>query len=261
MTDLEIPNIVTKIGNYAFFYCNNIKSVSIPNSVTFIGCNAFQYCTYLSNVTIPSSVTSIGNKAFDHCYALKNVTIPNSVTYFGESVFNYCYAISSLMITGDGEWLAGAIDCSPNYLYIDSKITAVHGIKINPKTHVYSYASTPPDCDENSFTNYSGTLHVPATSVAAYFVAEYWSNFGNIVGDAVEPHIKISSDSVEVNLGDQFKLTATITPENACPQTVTWRSTNPTIATVNSNGTVTAVSAGNCDIIVECISLVSTKKS
>ena len=312
VTDLVIPNTVTSIGDYAFYYCTGLTSVTIPNTVTAIGCDAFcgcdaltcvnitdiaawcsidfyqsysnplyfahhlymngaevtdliipgtvssignyafQYGNYITNLTIPNTVTSIGNQAFDHCYALKSVTIPNSVTTIGENAFNYCY-LSSLMITGEGEWQAGAIDCSPNYLYIDSRITAVKGIRINPKTHVYSYAATPPICDENSFTNYSGTLHVPAASLAAYFIADYWSNFGNIIGDAVEPSIKVSSDSLEVYLGDQFTLTASVTPANSTPQSIIWRSTNPTVAIVDSNGTVTAVGVGCCDIIVECI--------
>jgi hypothetical protein len=54
-------------------------------------------------------------------------------------------------------------------------------------SQVYCYAMTPPVCDANSFTDYSGTLHVPAESLAAYQAAPYWKNFANIVGDAVEP--------------------------------------------------------------------------
>ena len=53
-------------------------------------------------------------------------------------------------------------------------------------SHVYCYATTPPECDNNSFTDYSGTLHVPAASVTAYSTAPYWKNFTHIIGDAVE---------------------------------------------------------------------------
>jgi uncharacterized protein YjdB len=124
-------------------------------------------------------------------------------------------------------------------------------VKINPNFNIYCYATTPPICDANTFTNYSGTLHVPATSLAAYFTAEYWSNFTNIVGDAVEPEgIDINQVSVEVNLGNQISLTATVSPSNATPNNVNWRSTNTSIATVY-NGEVTAIGVGECDIIAE----------
>src|SRR5262245_2017510 len=50
---------VTSIGDTAFRFCNNLKSVTIPNSVTNIGAFACYSCPSLTNVTIPDSVTSI----------------------------------------------------------------------------------------------------------------------------------------------------------------------------------------------------------
>ena len=42
--DLVIPNSVTSIGNYAFYYCKFLTSVTIGNSVTSIGYCAFEDC-------------------------------------------------------------------------------------------------------------------------------------------------------------------------------------------------------------------------
>ena len=50
---------VTSIGNYAFYNCSGLTSVTIPNSVTSIGDDAFRGCSGLTSITIPNSVTTI----------------------------------------------------------------------------------------------------------------------------------------------------------------------------------------------------------
>lgn len=67
LTEVNIGNHVTTIGDYMFCGCTNITNVTIPNSVTSIGNNAFSGCTGLTSVTIPNSVTNIGNYAFSGC--------------------------------------------------------------------------------------------------------------------------------------------------------------------------------------------------
>ena len=88
--DLVIPNSVTSIGDYAFYDCSGLTSVTISNSVESIGDRAFYYCSGLTSVTIPNSVTSIGGDAFYGCSGLTSVTIPNSVTSIGEYTFSSC---------------------------------------------------------------------------------------------------------------------------------------------------------------------------
>jgi hypothetical protein len=62
-----ISQDIMSIGDFAFYYCTSLTSVTIPDSVTSIGKSAFEYCSSLTSVTIPDSVTSIGNYAFSGC--------------------------------------------------------------------------------------------------------------------------------------------------------------------------------------------------
>ncbi len=98
LTSVTIPNSVTSIGYRAFAYSNFLKSITIPDSVTNIGDGAFSDCTELTSITIGNSVTSIGNSAFWGCERLTSITIPNSVTNIGEYAFNYCSGLTSVTI-------------------------------------------------------------------------------------------------------------------------------------------------------------------
>jgi hypothetical protein len=104
----EIPNTVTNIGGYAFYYCF-LNNVTMGTNVTSIGVDAFAFssltnvtlsmnltriaeslfysCPYLTSISIPANVTSIGANAFVGA-ALNSVVIPNSVTNIGDAAFS-----------------------------------------------------------------------------------------------------------------------------------------------------------------------------
>ncbi|MEZ7761675.1 leucine-rich repeat protein [Prevotella nigrescens] len=68
-----LPPSITTIGEYAFYYCKNLKNVTIPNKVTKIEKAAFQLCDNLNTITFlcdnminPANIAQGGNdRAFD----------------------------------------------------------------------------------------------------------------------------------------------------------------------------------------------------
>ncbi len=67
ITSIELPNSITKIGDFAFFKCQQLTSVNIPEKVTTIGEAAFYFCENENlSITIPDSVTTIGKYAFQN---------------------------------------------------------------------------------------------------------------------------------------------------------------------------------------------------
>ncbi len=98
VTNLEIPDGVTSIADYAFAECDSFTSITIPDSVTSIGEGAFAGCSSLRSITIPDSVTSIGEGAFSRCSSLTSVTIPDGVTSIGDYAFYECLYLTNITI-------------------------------------------------------------------------------------------------------------------------------------------------------------------
>lgn len=95
ITDVTIGDMVTKIPDYAFHNCENLKNYNIPNSVTAIGDYAFYRCASIKgNLIIPNSVTTIGSSAFYLCFNLTDLTLPNSLTTIKNGAFCECTGLT-----------------------------------------------------------------------------------------------------------------------------------------------------------------------
>ena len=95
LTSLTIPSGVTSIGYRAFKGCSGLTSLTLSSGVTAIGKEAFYGCSGLTSLTIPSSVTEIGELAFEGCSGLTSMTIPSSVTSIGWGAFAECTGLTS----------------------------------------------------------------------------------------------------------------------------------------------------------------------
>lgn len=155
------------------------------------------------------------------------------------------------------EQLADGVYLDGTTLYICSGVTSLRDLQVNP-SEIYCYAIIPPACVSNTFTGYNATLHVPAAGMVSYFTALYWYNFNNILSDAIEPlSLTMNTSDAELEIGQQLSLSATVAPGDATPKTVYWSSSDSSVATVSSGGTVTAVAMGECDIFARCIDKVA----
>ncbi len=84
---------VTSIGDYAFYGCSNLSSISIADSVTAIGKETtysgygccFYDCDSLTEITIPKNVSVIAYNAFAGCNNLTAINVASGNTYFSSA--------------------------------------------------------------------------------------------------------------------------------------------------------------------------------
>ena len=116
ITSITIPDSVTKIGTYSFSGCL-IKNATCPafaflyianqdlqtvviTSGESIGNYTFYGCSRLVSITIPNSVTSIGDRAFSFCRSLTSINFQGTVEQWkrvlkGEEMF---YEVGSAVV-------------------------------------------------------------------------------------------------------------------------------------------------------------------
>ena len=105
LTSITIPDSVTNLGNYVFYSCDKLTSVTLGRGVENVGTGLFSgvsgefpdnyhpvsvsnYACGLTSIVIPDSVTNIGPSAFYNCSSLRSATVGKSVVSIGNSAFS-----------------------------------------------------------------------------------------------------------------------------------------------------------------------------
>ena len=260
LTSITLPEGVTSIGYSAFHYCSSLTAITLPEGVTSIGDGAFYKCTSLTAITLPEGVTSIGYRAFYNCISLKSITLPENskLTSIGWQAFEGCRSLTSITlpegVTSIGKWAFSGCTSLTTIVLPKSRISIGSKAFANCSelTDVYCNAETVPstetDAFEGSYIEYA-TLHVPASAIDDYKSSAPWSDFGNIVSlDAAITRITLSESSATLTEGETLVLTMTTTPEDADRNLITWSSSDPSVATVDNTGKVTAIAPGTTTI-------------
>lgn len=109
LKEITLPDTVTAIRSSAFYGCASLPSINLPEGLQTIENNAFYECKALTEITIPQNVTSIGSSAFDNCDALTSAVINGSGS-IGSFAFYDCDALTIITI-GDKVTSIGSQMC------------------------------------------------------------------------------------------------------------------------------------------------------
>ena len=119
--DYFVPDGTQIIGDFAFWLCKNLTSVTISPSVVTIGEYAFS-ATSLINLTLQNEkLISIGQGAFQACYDLISVfTTDESLQYVGDYAFSECHSLTAFYFPATVETIGeGAFEYCHSLDYIE----------------------------------------------------------------------------------------------------------------------------------------------
>ena len=224
ITAIVIGDGVTEIGNYAFYRLTNVSAVSLPESVTKIGDSAFRYCNGLTDVTLCSDVL-YGKSVFANCAGLQTVTVENGISLLPRETFQNCGELATLTLPGSVTLLNDAFAGTEIGTVTYAGTKAAFAALITD-TFVFDEVCCTADDATYPYTDFVQTV-IPVASIT------------------------LDQTVLGLACGQTAQLSATVLPQDATDQAVSWSSDNRAAVTVDENGNVTAVAVGVAEITAQ----------
>ena len=234
---VKLPNSVNTISRFSFYGCSSLSSINMPVNLNIIGQSAFEGCSSLpsadfhslqsiddrafygcsslQSVSLPDGITTIGSSAFVDCSSLATINLPNSITYIHESAFarsglksvKWPESLTLMldnMFSGCANLASVTLGTNLKYIYPGAFEDCTSIVEVN------SLNPTPPEFYTDRWTYgflgfmdaayQNAVLRVPVGSRSAYFRADHWINFDNIVEADFSGVENVASDRVSVTV-------------------------------------------------------------
>ena len=158
ITQINIPEGVTKIKNNTFDRCGDLETVNLPSGLTDIGEDAFYFCIKLETVNLPSDLRQIGREAFSNCQSLTNIAIPDSVRSIEKRAFEGNRSLTEISV-GEGN----AYYCSENGILYNKNKTTLMCYPCAKIGTSFSIPNTVTKIDTNALSNCENlvTISIP----------------------------------------------------------------------------------------------------
>ena len=230
---IEIPEGVTELPDGVFKNCLSLTEITLPSNLVSVGGGCFYNCKALTTVNVYADNLTIADRAFYSCESLETINSANPLQLssdisklgmefvgckslkavrvaggmIGSFAFDGCESLVSVGIAEGaktiGEYAFDGCTSLKRILLPASLQEIKHETFRNVVfEEITCLAVTPPSIRDNTFTDYSAHLCVPAESMAAYAAATGWKEFSNI-GDLTTSGVSaVANDGVSVAVCD-----------------------------------------------------------
>lgn len=288
LTSLALPKNLSSLSVGCFEKCINLQYVVVPTSVISfpydqdIGpYNPFKYSPVTVYVEQGSKADRFFNGYLDELQAsvvaggsltVKTVASVADPSAIDVGTLELIDAGKQVLVSGDFR-IGSYLDVQP--LTSGSAYNAFSAKAKGKAFRAYSLALMPsgasasgpfsltvgqPDGFSSSATLYDANGALPTDYAGSSFTASL-SALGPVAiidikeetGDTEITSVTLNRSTLTLEAGKTRKLSATVLPTSATDKTVAWSSSKPDVASVSSNGTVTAIKAGTAVITATAV--------
>ena len=252
-------------GSYDYYYYipSTLKKVTVTDAEK-VGTNAFKNCVNLETIILNEGITSIGTYAFYNCdnctiYLPDSAeTISSNALYQSTGNTIYCnkdtaaYTFASQYASKVYSTDKVTLDFTEKTLYKDETSTLTATVSmLNGK--VDTSPSLTWSSSDTSVVTVDSTGNITVTGPGSAEVSACCE--GKTATCMVTVYYKLTSIELsetlkDIDIGESIQLTVSYDPVNTTDdKTITWTSTDPTVALVSTSGKVTALKRGTTNIV------------
>ncbi len=234
-TDDEAPLIEVVTNATGNIYLNSVETDIASGVLMLVDYNdRWETNGATGNLYLNGEYTYSGDIEADE-YSTANVSVLTGATLEGEINSDNTALLTTLTMDEESSWnvtgtsyINGLIT---NPSISDGAVTNITGNGYN----VYYTTSTNSDLNSETYTLVGGGYLLPEGSTATTV---------SVTG------VSLSDTLADLDVDGTYQLEATITPEDATNQNVSWSSSDESVASVDEDGLVTAVAEGSATITV-----------
>lgn len=247
LVEVRLSKELSSIPEGTFDWCTSLEKVEIPNKVKMLGYSAFGNCTGLMEIYLPDSVTLISEYAFGGCKRLEKIRISPKTKIIGEAAFDNDERL---------KWIT-SVDYKTlsikDYTSVASVLSEEPWIQIEERAFYNSlqYCTVVVGKKDNDIDQKAFGGNTILCGKVGTKVQEYARNNGLTYIEYL-PVERISLNNIAVSLqwnqNNVVQLVSSVVPSNATIPQVGYKSSNPSVAIVDGEGKVTALSEGTATI-------------
>ena len=134
LTEIEIPESVGgNIYDMAFYGCYNLLRITLPGKLRVFRPQVFYGCKKLTQINIPQGVIQFRSESFCGCN-ITNVTIPKTVRSIEDNVFKDCANLLSINVEDGNEYFDSRDNCNAIIRKYDNELITGCGTTVIPNT-------------------------------------------------------------------------------------------------------------------------------